>query len=89
MTITHERNCDNCIHFRWYYDLCKKFGIEVDGREVHDCFEEKTNERRQSSMEKFNHEVPTLSTPCRYCANHPSNGGNGICHCTLGTLEVR
>lgn len=31
MTITHERNCDNCIHFRWYYDLCKKFGIEVDG----------------------------------------------------------
>jgi hypothetical protein len=41
MTITHEKNCDNCIHFRWYYDLCKKFGIEVDGREVHDCFEER------------------------------------------------
>jgi len=43
----------------------------------------------RSSMEKLNHEVPTLSTPCRYCANHPSNGGSGICHCTLGTLEVR
>lgn len=23
---------------------------------------------------------------CKYCANHPSNGGNGICHCTLGSI---
>lgn len=22
---------------------------------------------------------------CRYCSNHPSNGGSGICHCILGT----
>lgn len=21
---------------------------------------------------------------CRNCSNHPSNGGSGICHCTLG-----
>lgn len=21
---------------------------------------------------------------CRRCNNHPSNGGSGICHCTLG-----
>lgn len=41
MTITHERNCDNCMHYCWYYDWCDKFEIEVDGREVHDCFEEK------------------------------------------------
>lgn len=26
---------------------------------------------------------------CKACSNHPSNGGSGICHCTLGTLEVR
>ena len=28
----------------------------------------------------------TAHTPlaCRNCSNHPNNGGNGICHCTLG-----
>lgn len=25
---------------------------------------------------------------CRGCPNHPSNGGSGICLCTLGTLEI-
>ena len=22
--------------------------------------------------------------PCQGCPNHPSNGGSGVCHCTLG-----
>ena len=26
--------------------------------------------------------------PCRNCANHPSNGGTGICHCILGDIKV-
>ena len=25
---------------------------------------------------------------CRYCSNHPSNGGSGICFCTLGTAPA-
>lgn len=25
---------------------------------------------------------------CRNCSNHPSNGGSGICHCTLGAPPV-
>ena len=25
---------------------------------------------------------------CRSCMNHPSNGGSGICHCTLGSPSV-
>ena len=25
---------------------------------------------------------------CRGCANHPSNGGSGICHCILGNQQV-
>ena len=25
-----------------------------------------------------------IPMPCRACAVHPSNGGTGICHCTLG-----
>ena len=26
---------------------------------------------------------------CKNCPKHPSNGGDGICHCTLGTQPVR
>ena len=22
---------------------------------------------------------------CKFCSNHPSNGGSGICNCTLGS----
>lgn len=25
---------------------------------------------------------------CKCCTNHPSNGGSGICHCTLGTPVI-
>ena len=25
---------------------------------------------------------------CRSCANHPSNGGTGICHCILGSPSI-
>ena len=25
---------------------------------------------------------------CRNCPNHPSNGGSGICHCTIGTMPI-
>ena len=26
---------------------------------------------------------------CRNCSNHPRNGGSGICHCTLGSPQIR
>lgn len=26
--------------------------------------------------------------PCKNCSNHPSNGGSGICNCTLGLPKV-
>ena len=38
--------------------------------------------------------APTIYWPnnipeaCRSCMNHPSNGGTGICHCTLGSPSV-
>lgn len=25
---------------------------------------------------------------CKECSNHPSNGGSGICHCTLGVPPI-
>lgn len=45
MTITHEKNCDNCKWYSWYYDWCEKYEIEMDARSVHDCFEDIEEER--------------------------------------------
>lgn len=25
---------------------------------------------------------------CRYCSNHPNNGGSGVCHCILGNNTI-
>lgn len=41
-------NCDNCSHYCWYYDRCEKWDCEVDGREVHDCFEPIPTEQDQA-----------------------------------------
>ena len=26
----------------------------------------------------------TVPDACKFCPNHPSHGGTGVCHCTLG-----
>ena len=31
---------------------------------------------------------PYIPEACRSCTNHPSNGGTGICHCTLGSPSI-
>lgn len=30
----------------------------------------------------------SIPEACRHCNNHPSNGGSGICHCTLGGITT-
>ena len=37
------------------------------------------------AMEKALMEIPSA---CKSCSNHPSNGGSGICHCTLGAPVI-
>ena len=41
-------------------------------------------------MEEALNEIPSFSIPdaCKYCSNHPSNGGSGICHCILGNQVI-
>lgn len=34
-------SCDNCKHYEWYYDRCRKWDCEVDAREIHNCFEQR------------------------------------------------
>ena len=39
-------------------------------------------------------DIPYVTTftdipdPCRKCPTHPSNGGSGICNCTLGLPQI-
>lgn len=32
--------------------------------------------------------VDNTPEPCKQCPTHPSNGGDGICHCTLGLPKI-
>lgn len=32
--------------------------------------------------------IAATPKPCQGCPNHPSNGGSGICHCTLGVGAI-
>lgn len=29
-----------------------------------------------------------IPDPCKTCSNHPSNGGSGMCNCTLGGSKI-
>lgn len=29
-----------------------------------------------------------IPSPCKTCSTHPTNGGDGICNCTLGTQII-
>lgn len=31
---------------------------------------------------------PNIPPGCRHCSNHPSNGGSGICYCTIGIQTI-
>lgn len=44
-------NCDNCIHYHWYYDYCDKWKCEVDAREVHGCIERRTDANRKTETD--------------------------------------
>ena len=32
--------------------------------------------------------ISDIPDPCKTCPNHPSNGGSGICWCTLGSQKI-
>jgi len=44
-----KRCCDNCIHYRWYYDKCIKWDCEVDARSMCNNFERRPSILEESS----------------------------------------
>lgn len=37
---------------------------------------------------KFNISSYSIPDLCKYCKTHPSNGGDGICWCVLGSCHI-
>ena len=40
------------------------------------------------SPDAWNPKLVHIPEACRHCSKHPSNGGDGICNCTLGLMTV-
>ena len=80
-----ERFYESVIHYL-------KNGKEINYRKDIDETMKKFQEEKQT--------IPVTIAPvsilgddgippaCRGCQTHPSNGGDGICHCVLGTTQV-
>ena len=53
------------------------------------CGWSSAGEREEVIRIPYSHNMyDNIPNACRACANHPSNGGSGICHCTLGTQTI-
>ena len=54
------------------------------------------NTQHLFNIDVDDYEIPVITIPnpfnipdaCRGCMNHPSNGGSGICNCTLGMQTI-
>ena len=56
-------SCDKCEYYNWYYDYCRKWDCEIDGRAVHNCYE-KMNTPVSDVMKEsigIKHTIPKLS----------------------------
>lgn len=71
---TYVIQCDNC-----HLDM-GEFDTEEEAAEAWN--------RRTEKFEEPKINIGWMPDACRYCPNHPSNGGSGICHCVLGTPTI-
>lgn len=72
----NQHACDIAICYAQCYT---KFGT---GRTTEDFGKELTK-----IMESGLYVPPSIPDGCKACSNHPSNGGSGICHCTVPYLN--
>ena len=45
-------------------------------------------ENQKPTIVPYVAEPSSVPEACRHCSSHPSNGGSGICHCTLGSYTI-
>ena len=91
--------CDK-LNMKWlfdYYDKLEWWQSDMFDGEFEDLLiknyveVEDKPEYAYYNMQFLEQNVYSLSQvppSCQGCSNHPSNGGCGICHCTLGLSEI-
>jgi len=75
MNMVVYQNEDNKIFVREEKEFWQKFTTSV---------EKIYNTRDYIPDTNFNNIPPA----CRYCSNHPNNGGSGVCHCIMGSQII-
>ena len=89
-------NCTDA-HLERFYESVIHY-LENDSRSIEE--QEKDIDETMKKLREQRPIIPSIITPafvigddgippaCRGCRTHPSNGGDGICNCTLGATEV-
>jgi hypothetical protein len=84
--------------YELYLELNKKYTSTYKNKNdeiIEKVLKEANNNQALEGMNKIinhrNHTTQTINTiplACQQCSSHPSNGGIGICHCTLGSQVI-
>lgn len=80
----HRSDCAICPGDDWFCGDAEPLTNGAnDTDKAYDIFDEilkglKDYCQKQATSDHY------IPEECVHCANHPSNGGNGICHCVLG-----
>lgn len=84
----HEWEPVNSINTAGYVYRCRKCGTmktEPITRGLQEYITTTGNEDLNKQYSLWNSD---MADSCKHCSNHPSNGGSGICHCTLGQPPI-
>lgn len=73
---------DNYENYKKIEKLCQEL-MDAADKEYYD-----TMLKEMESLVKPIIPEHHISEPCKSCPNHPSNGGSGICTCTLGQISI-
>ena len=68
--------------FRRVQQMCREI---IDGQPTNELSEDAISLLQLFKQTQLDSYIPEY---CRCCPNHPSNGGSGICNCTLGLPQV-
>ena len=60
---------------------------ETEAERYHRLMEE-AHVYRELNIVDTTYPTFTVNSACSKCRSHPSNGGSGVCHCTLGVQTV-
>ena len=82
---TIQITTDNYEQFKFMQDMARECVDGMHNEDLADWFKE-YDVINPLIIDKTSTSIPDA---CKNCSNHPSNGGSGICNCTLGLPTVK